>query len=173
MAFVKKLLKAFDYKSSTLQLLKVLCPKAAQEAPLQTVDKLSQTFAIPFYVQKVRMELREFRLDSIHVEGEEDAKTFWLRVRSMKSPLGEPKYLNLADLALQLLAIPVSNADSERVFSLVRRIQTEFRSRMTVHTLSALISCHMNKNEHCCERTKFPQSLLSAAKKCTNEKNQG
>ena len=97
MAFVQKLLKAFNFKSTTLQLLKVLCPTAAQEAPL-TMDKSSQTFAIQYDVQKVQMELREFRLDSVHVEGE-DAETFWLRVRSMKSPLGKSKYLNLAVLA--------------------------------------------------------------------------
>ena len=41
--------------------------------------------------------------------------------------MGEYKYVNLGRPAVQLLTIPTSNADSERVFSLVRRIQTKFR----------------------------------------------
>ena len=45
----------------------------------------------------------------------------------MSSPMGERKYHKLVSLALLLLSIPSSNAESERVFCLVRTIKTNFR----------------------------------------------
>ena len=89
----------------------------------------------------------------------------------MKSPMGEQKYLHTATLSLQLLSIPALNADSERVFSVVRRIKTEFRSSLSTETVSALIGCQFNKTSRCCESTKFDESLLAKAKTCTRERN--
>ena len=86
-----------------------------------------------------------------------DAASFWLKVRSQKSPMGSPKYANLSALALHLLAIPTSNVDSERVFSLVRRIKADFVSPETV---TALIGCHLNKTGKCCEVATFDDSCL-------------
>ena len=85
--------------------------------------------------------------------------------------MGEQLHQNLATLALQLLSIPASNADSERVFSLVHRIKTDFRSSLQTETVSALIGYHFNKTCHCCEQSSFEESLLSKAKSCTNERN--
>ena len=52
----------------------------------------------------------------------------------MKPAMGEYKYTNFSRLALQLLTVPTNNADRESVLSLVRRIQTEFRSRLIPET---------------------------------------
>ena len=56
--------------------------------------------------------------------------------------MGSLKYANLSTLAFHLLAITTSNADSERVFNLVRRIKIDFRSSLSPETVSALIECH-------------------------------
>ena len=82
----------------------------------------------------------------------------WIRIQIT---MGEVKYKHLSTLALQLLSIPTSNADSEGVFSLVRRIKTEYRSSMST---SSFIGCHFNKTWNCCERHKSEESLLTAAK---------
>ena len=89
----------------------------------------------------------------------------------MESPLGERKYHHLSNLALYLLSIPASNADSERVFSLVRRIKTDFRASLSTETVSALIGCHLNKTFKCCEQRKFDTALLNRAQTCTRERN--
>ena len=44
-------------------------------------------------------------------------------------------------------------------------------SSMSTTTLSSLIGCHFNKTWTCCECHKFEESLLTAAKKCTHERN--
>ena len=92
-----------------------------------------------------------------------------MAVLKMKSPMGEPKYVNLATLALELLAIPASNADSERVFSLVRRVKTDFRASLAPETLSSLIGCHFNMNANCCQFDKIDDALIKKAKTWTLE----
>ena len=76
----------------------------------------------------MKLEAREFVVDPEIEATESDAIQFWLNVNIMESPLGERKYHHLSNLALDLLSIPASNADSERVFSLVRKIKTDFRA---------------------------------------------
>ena len=127
---------------------------------------------------KVKMELREFRLDyevsprpgevSDTIDDTIDpVVSYWLRIRSMNSPLCVIKYAHLAQLALELLAIPVAKADSERAFSLVNRIHTEFRATLLTETLSALISCHFNIPWKCYELPWVASRIM--AKKCTME----
>lgn len=68
----------------------------------------------------------------------------------------------LSSLALNHLLIPASNADSERVLSLVRRFKTDFRASLFTEMLSALIGCHLNKTFECCEGRifAFEQKLM-------------
>ena len=77
---------------------------------------------------------------------------------------GRAEYSNLATLAL-LLAIPASNADSERVFSLVRRVKTDFRASLSTETLSSLISCHLNNtSDKCCKMDVVDNDLIKRQK---------
>ena len=170
--FVKKQLKAFDFKSQIFHMLSFLDPIQSQNIPQSTFDLIEDNIPVVFNKAVTKFEHREFVTDTdIDPEVDCDAVKFWLKVCSMKSPMGELKYENLATLALQLLSIPASNADSERVFSLVRRIKTEFRSSLSTETVSALIGCHFNKTSKCCEMTKFADCLLVKAKTCTHERN--
>ena len=140
--------------------------------PLSTCDQIADSVAISFDKQQTKLEYRDFTTDCsvAPIEGE-NAVDYWYRILYFQSPTGEQRYKNLATLALQLLSIPASNAGSERVFSVVRRIKTEFRSSLQTETVSALIGCHFNKKSQCCEQSSFEQSLLENAKSCTNERN--
>ena len=170
--FVKKLLKVFDFKSQVLSTLAFLEPTASQKISTSSFDRIADIIPITFDRNLVKLEYREFVIDEeLDPSVETDAVQFWVNVSHMKSPMGELKYQNLATLALKLLLIPVSNADSERVFSLVRRVKTNYRSSLSTETLSALIGCHFNKTVSCCELTKFDEPLLSKAKVCTKERN--
>ena len=42
----------------------------------------------------------------------------------------QPRYPNLSKLALACVVLPNSNADSERIFSMLKKIQTEHRSEL-------------------------------------------
>ena len=126
-----------------------------------TIDLVEQIYPIPFEKQQVKVEIRKCLLEGEIDYTISDAVQFWVRVLSTKSPIGEQKYFHLATLSLQLLFIPASNADSERVFSLVRRIKTEFHSSLSTVSVSALISCHFNKTS---ENKHFDECLIAKAK---------
>jgi hypothetical protein len=123
-AFVSKLISKFDFKSQIFRSFKFLDPSECQDLSLATFDNLSANIAINFDLASVKMEFREFSVDTdVAALNNGDALSFWLCVKSMVTALGSPKYENLPTLALQLLFIPASNADSkkkisERVFSL-------------------------------------------------------
>ena len=112
-----------------------------------------------------------FAVDTDVKMSEKNAINFWLNVKCMKSPMDDYKYTNLTTLAMHLLSIPSSNADSEKVFSLVRRVKTEFRSNLLPETVSALIGVHFNTPDVCCKQSIFETSLLEKAKSCTRERN--
>lgn len=171
-AVIKKLLEKFDFKSNLFRALRLLDPHECQDLSLDMFSEIGKLLPISFDGAAVRLEFREFVADcNVSSASNSDAIEYWLRVSGMQSPLGDYKYANLGKLALDLLAIPTSNADSERVFSLVRRIQTEFRSRLLPETISAIVGIHLNMNDHCCEGSDFDPSFLQKAKSCTHAKN--
>ena len=131
---------------------------------------IEENFSLDFDKARTKLEHREFVCDdNLYPEENCDATSFWLKVHSQISPMGSPKYTNLSALALRLLAIPTSNADSERVFSLVCRIKTDFRSSLSPETVSALIGYHLNSTGECCKAATFDESLLAEAKQCTRQ----
>ena len=78
-------------------------------------------------------------------------------------------YPNLSKVMLSILCVPHSNADSERVFSAVRKIQTCFRASMDLALLEALIIVkrYMITRGEVCYSRKFTDEFLKRAKSCT------
>ena len=118
MSFVKKQLKCFDFSSDIFHTLSFLDPLLCQDIPQSTFDSIGTTFSIAFDKDLVKLEHREFMIEDLtDIRTECDAVKFWVTVLNLKSPMGDLKYKNLATLALQLLSIPASNADSKRVLA--------------------------------------------------------
>ena len=88
----------------------------------------------------------------------------------MTTPDGSARFPNLSQLAKCILALPVSNAETERVFSVVRKIVTDYQTQMDQSTLCALISCKLNSDSKCFELA-TPNELLRQAKTATMEYN--
>ena len=66
-------------------------------------------------------------------------------------------------LCKTLLVLPNSNADSERAFSIIKMIHTEFRSDLNNDTICGLLSCKFNENQ-CCYEYQPSASVLKSAK---------
>ncbi len=73
----------------------------------------------------------------------------------MTTPDGAVRFPNLSRLAKCVLALPVSNAETERVFSIVRKIVTDYRTQMDQNALCALLSFHAK-----CFELATPDELL-------------
>ena len=134
-SFIQKQLKVFDFKSNVICTLSFLDPPLSQKMPLSTFDIIEDRFPISFDKSATKLEYREFMTDDAIDTSVNDAVKFWHKIFIMQSPMGAPKYEHFGGLALHLLSIPVSNADSERVFSLVRKIKTTYRSSLATETL--------------------------------------
>ncbi|XP_064598600.1 uncharacterized protein LOC135464942 [Liolophura sinensis] len=81
----------------------------------------------------------------------------------------QPKYKVLSHVMLGILVIPHSNADSERIFSTVRKNQTEFRPNMGVPLLQSLMitKTDMQARDKPCFQQEFTADFLSMAKSAT------
>jgi hypothetical protein len=102
----------------------------------------------------------------------ERADVQWHQLGQMKDYEANLKYSNLSRVMLAILVIPHSNADSERVFSAVRRIQTEFRPNMGRELLESLVVCKSNMNSKgtACFEQKFSKVFLTKAKGATYQR---
>ena len=81
---------------------------------------------------------------------------------------------NLSDVALTVLTVPHSNATEERVFSIIPINKTEFRSRLDVTSLNAIVVVKMSKPKSLlpCYHWKSINKLLKAYKKACTEYNE-
>ena len=75
------------------------------------------------------------------------------------------RFGKLAQLSKALLVLPHSNADPERLFSMVRKIYTELRRHMDPTTLSDLLSVKLNNDSPCyLNETLMSENFIETAK---------
>jgi hypothetical protein len=84
----------------------------------------------------------------------------------------QPRYPNLSKLALACVVLPNSNADSERIFSMLKKIQTEHRSKLTNDTICSLICAKQNQNMECYEYCPDSEILKMAKTACIDYNNE-
>ena len=154
-----------------------VCVKAFYSATLQKFfkkfpfgdtilqDFLHRNSQIFFFLLKTFLLLGTYYKDCNGVEKPRPG-LFWWEVGKIKTLLGELRFANLAKLMAGLLAICSSNADSERGFSILRKIHTCMvqRSNLDQSTVVALMSLKLNSDD-CCHEVQFEQELLKACKK--------
>lgn len=93
------------------------------------------------------------RLHDISPEFDEnvDVTEFWIAVWNIKNANGDQSFKDLAQFAIRALSLPISNADVERVFSVMAVVKTKLRNRMVMPMLVALmrIRIHMHTFKIC------------------------
>lgn len=77
------------------------------------------------------------------------AEAFWVEVFNYRDSSGEQAFKDLAQFALSLLAMPLSNADVERVFSQMAIIKCKLRNRMGQETLSSILHVRYGLRMQC------------------------
>lgn len=97
-------------------------------------------------------------------EVSEDIK--WAQLASIRGVDGMAKYNRIARVMLSILSIPHSNAECERIFSLIKKNRTQFRSSMSNETLEAISILKCRQSGVCFEQNYSPD-FLKKAKKAT------
>uniref|UniRef100_A0A1X7SHY9 HAT C-terminal dimerisation domain-containing protein n=1 Tax=Amphimedon queenslandica TaxID=400682 RepID=A0A1X7SHY9_AMPQE len=132
---IKKMLQKFPFGDTLLKDLGILQPQKAASYPVSTVVRLAKRFpqlglADSASLDELSEEFNDFTLSpsDLPTPGEYRAaddemkpKTgfYWSEVGKIKTLDGKPRFLKLFHLMAGLLTIPVSNADSERGFSIL------------------------------------------------------
>lgn len=122
------------------------------------LDVLEQEFAL--------YQCESFSGDILS-EGRMDVS--WFKISNIKNESGQPKFKTLSKVMLYLLTVPHSNSSTERIFSSVRRNQTEFRASLSTATLGALMveKVKSNLSSEVCYSKKFTTKELQEAKHAT------
>ena len=99
------------------------------------------TTALPSAVldaKKLDTEWREHVFDG-NLSPDLEWEKYWSYVKNAKVPSEEAKYPNLTKFVEVLASFPFPNAAVERIFSLLKRIKTDDRTRMKSSCLRKLI----------------------------------
>eukprot|EP00731_Ephydatia_muelleri_P025315 Em0017g398a len=74
----------------------------------------------------------------------------WHHLSSLKAPDGNPRFNRLSKIAKVVLVIPHSNAQEERIFSMVRKNKTCFRPNLDPKgTLSSILTVKLATKQEC------------------------
>ena len=88
---------------------------------------------------------QEWRTITIEIEGPLRSKIVgmsvedaWQEISSLKNFMDEPLFPQLSKLAEVVLSLPHSNAEAERIFSIVTDVKTKKRNQMGAQNLNAI-----------------------------------
>ncbi|KAL3254597.1 hypothetical protein MRX96_054130 [Rhipicephalus microplus] len=101
-----------------------------------------------------------------HILQEERVDAQWRMVSQPRTADGRLRFSRIAEVMLGILSIPHSNAECERLFSLVRKTRTEFRSSMSDKTLGHVLLVKCDQAGHCYNQT-YTEDFLRRAKSTT------
>ncbi len=135
-----------------------------------SVAALSTRFGLDQPLDVLEDEITEFQLSTdgeLPSFNQEETRldTFWLAMEVIKVPAGQ-RFKHLPHLALTALSLPHSNAEPERCFSMVRKVQSDYRSNLSSETLNSLLCVKINSEVECYNYKPSPQELRSAKTAC-------
>ena len=98
-------------------------------------------------------EIQDYQLspddDLPAVTSDSRVDTFWAEMGRKKTFVGAVRFPLLTRVMTTLSVIAHRNTDCDRVFSMVRKIDTDSRSQLGNDTLRALLSCKINTDDPC------------------------
>lgn len=157
------MLKIFPLSDAILRMVPVADPTKKDQFRAVQVRDLAERIlqGSPEVLDNLQTEWNEFLMEEKPV-GVVDIPNFW-KAASLEFP-------NLATLMQALISIPHSNAQSERVFSMLKKIYTDQRADLCKDSLNSLLAVKMNVDT-CCFDTNIDRSLCKKLKKAAYDYN--
>ncbi|XP_052072587.1 uncharacterized protein LOC127710681 [Mytilus californianus] len=91
---------------------------------------------------------------------------FWTSIGNLKLPSVKQQFQHLFALSKVVLALPHSNADTERTFSMLKKIQSEPRDNLADKTIHSLLSVKINNPTDCHQYKPEPELVKAAKSAC-------
>ena len=152
----KKMLVKFPFGDSLMKDLRIIQPEHTSSFSFNTITSLAKRFPPiglndAVSLQNLKEQFQDFKLSpndlptlakykAADVVMRPKAGLLWLEVGKMTIFEGQPRFNLLHKLMSGLMSIPVSNADSERGFSILKKIHTDQRSNLDQSTIVALMT---------------------------------
>ncbi|XP_050975566.1 uncharacterized protein LOC127171147 isoform X1 [Labeo rohita] len=148
------------------------------EDALYFVDRFQELlpFQDPKEQDQVSEEFMEYQLMDIALPQDPtvfDVEEFWGRMSTIKNKVtGLNQFGRLSKIAALVLVLPHSNADAERVFSMVGLNKTSTRNSLSLDgTLSSIMTLKMAGLEPNCFKWEPTPQMIKESKKATNTYN--
>lgn len=96
-----------------------------------------------------------------------DSVKFWAQVIKYKNATGVNTFQEIADLAIAVLSLPHSNAEVERLFSVMNTVKNKLRNRMCALTLNSIIMIRnqLKIKKKACHNYVLPPEVLTKVTK--------
>lgn len=174
----KEMKKRYDFSDDLLQLLKYLSPEEATSnqsrniypSILPLMQKLPRIVDNPDDLQKIDDEWRLLpEVNKLPLYEISSLKTdeFWIKIRD------GTECKTLATFALNVLCLPHSNADCERIFSEVNNIKTRLRNKLITLTINGTLLARQSiRNHGNCSQFRVPNEMIIKMKQKQNDKTE-
>lgn len=178
LAVISKMVKKFPFSDETLKALAFLNPDTREKVTSDEVVQLGKRFTPELPATSIDEEVQEYLLSPRSELPPFDLETtlldnFWMSMSKKKLPSGSLQYGTLSKVAMTALCIAHSNADAERSFSMLKKIQTDTRHNLAQDTIHSLLSVKMNNTAEC-HQFKPSKDIIRVAKSaCTEALRQG
>lgn len=98
---------------------------------------------------------------------------FWYEVSLYRDASGDNPFADLSSFAIQMLVLPWSNAEVERLFSQMNIIKTKTRNKMSPKTLDSILSIRsgLRRKNKCCSDYIIPETVLKSIGKLSTYKS--
>ena len=152
------MLKIFPLGDEVLGLLPAADSSKKKQFTASQITALASKILSPSseMSDNIYSEWNRYRLRNETCSESEALPSFW-------KTMGE-NYPYLSVLMQAVLCVPHSNAASERVFSMLKKIYTEQRSELCSDSINSLLSIKLNIDT-CCYNTELSGELLKKLKK--------
>ncbi|KAJ8888785.1 hypothetical protein PR048_008277 [Dryococelus australis] len=145
--------KRFQFENTVLKEREVLDRKYFLKKKIPSIAHLASKFpAIVTYdrLQSLDMEWQLLRNHKFDFDENVSAEEFWFHVKKLNAGDGSPMFPHLISFVEDLLCLPHSSANVERIFSAVNMIKTKQRNSLSTDTLVGLLHTkRMLKNSKC------------------------
>lgn len=172
-SITSKMLAKFPFDDPVVCGLALLNPKNRGDLPPSAITDIARRFP-NLVAEEDFTNLEEEFLDYQTTPASEfpscdSVRTdeFWGSILHLSNRITQKSRFPLMKKVISaVLTIPNSNADCERVFSIVKKIQTDMRSNLDNSTLCALLTSKLNQTEKCHSFKPTKEQLKCAKSAC-------
>ena len=159
---VHKMLKVMPLNHPVLQYAGIVNPGQRDQCSFRQLSRLASAIIPGIDLTVLESEYLDYQVTEMSDNENVEPEVFWAE--------SEHKYPLLCQLMFMLMSMPHSNAGSERMFSMLRKIHTESRHNLSNTVIRSLMTIKVNEVS-CCTDIDFDNPLKRKMKHAASEYN--